>query len=69
MDEGEGIESIMEIRKINPTVHIIAMSGNLKYLKTIILLNSGHISMIAVQAKKIIRLQEYGLMQILQLLM
>ena len=35
MDEGEGIESIMEIRKINPTVHIIAMSGNLKYLKTI----------------------------------
>ena len=35
MDEGEGIESIMKIRKINPTVHIIAMSCNLKYLKTI----------------------------------
>ncbi len=35
MDEGEGIESIMEIRKINPTVHIIAMSGKPKYLKTI----------------------------------
>ena len=33
MDEDEGIESIMGIRKINPTVHIIAMSGNPKYLK------------------------------------
>lgn len=33
MDGGEGIESIMEIRKMDPTVHIIAMSGNPEYLK------------------------------------
>ncbi|MFB0993151.1 MAG: response regulator [Rhodospirillales bacterium] len=33
MDGGEGINSIIKIRKINPTFHIIAMSGNPKYLK------------------------------------
>jgi YesN/AraC family two-component response regulator len=33
MDGGEGVKSNMKIRKINPTVHTITMSGNPKYLK------------------------------------
>ena len=33
MDDGEGIEVIMKIRKLAPSVPVIAMSGSPQYLK------------------------------------
>jgi DNA-binding response OmpR family regulator len=42
MEDGEGIESIIEIRKLAPTVPIIAMSGSQQYLKSSAKLGATH---------------------------
>jgi DNA-binding response OmpR family regulator len=42
MENGEGIESIMAIRRQAPTVPVIAMSGNPQYLKNSSKLGATH---------------------------
>ncbi len=42
MEDGEGIEVIMEIRKLAPTLPVIAMSGSPQYLKNSSKLGATH---------------------------